>query len=393
MMSLSRPFPRLDPARAGLLTLLFMSLLAFGLLMAAGPAGAQTEGRAVESEAPTEGNVPGGHLGTNSDADFWRAIRHGEQGMVSIPDKQAGQMIQSEGDNWRAIRNGPISTFGIWVLLVMLGLLALFFALRGRIRIDAGPSGRTIQRFNGLERFAHWLTASSFIVLAITGLFMLYGRHLLGDAGDSGDFGALHQAYASFMLWGKMAHNYLAFAFMVGVALMFVLWVRHNLPNKYDLEWIALGGGMLSKSLHPPAKKFNAGQKVIFWSVILGGLSLGLSGVALLFPFQFSFFNDTFVVLNMVGFSLPTDLTPMQEMQLSQLWHTVVALVLIAIILAHIYIGSLGMEGAFAAVGTGQVDENWAREHHSVWVAQLKGEPLPEFGASARRHDSQQPAE
>ena len=387
MQLLLRRFPRLDLA-------LFLGVLTLGLLVALGPAAAQTEGRDVEDAQTTEGNVPGGHLGTSSDADFWRAVRHGEQGAVSIPNKQAGQMIQSEGDQWRAIRNGPVSNFGIWILLVMIGALALFFVLRGRIRIDAGPSGRTIQRFNGLERFTHWLTASSFIVLALTGLFMLYGRHLLGEGGGAaGDFGTLHQVYASFMLWGKMAHNYLAFAFMVGLALMFVLWVWHNLPNKYDFEWIALGGGMLSKGVHPPAKKFNAGQKVIFWSVILGGLSLSLSGISLLFPFQYSFFNDTFVALNSIGFSLPADLTAMQEMQLSQVWHAVAALILIAIILAHIYIGSLGMEGAFAAVGTGQVDENWAREHHSVWVAQLNGEPLPEFGETARRHDSQQPAE
>ena len=393
MQLVSQQVRTFDPVPLGGWILRLLGVLMLSLLISMGPAAAQTEGRDVEAAPTTGGNVPGGHLGTSSDADFWRAIRQGEQGAVSIPDKQAGRMIQSEGDNWRAIRNGPVSVAGAWMMLGMLGLLALFFALRGRIRIDAGLSHRTIQRFNGLERFTHWLTASSFIVLAITGLLMLYGRHLLGDGGDGGDFGALHEAYASLMLWGKMAHNYLGFAFMVGLVLMFVLWVWHNFPNKYDMEWVALGGGMVSKGVHPPAKKFNAGQKVIFWCVILGGLSLSLSGISLLFPFQYSFFNDTFVALNGIGFSLPTGLTAMQEMQLSQIWHAVVALVLIAIILAHIYIGSLGMEGAFAAMGSGQVDENWAREHHSVWVAQMKGEPLPEFGDTARRHDRQQPAE
>jgi formate dehydrogenase subunit gamma len=166
---------------------------------------------------------------------------------------------------------------------------------------------------------------------------------------------------------------------MLGVVLMFVLWVRHNLPNRYDMAWIAQGGGLFAKGVHPPSKKFNAGQKLIFWSVILGGLALSLSGLALLFPFTFAWWDATFSILSAIGVNLPTGLTAMEEMQLSQLWHGLVALIMIGIIIAHIYIGSLGMEGAFAAMGSGQVDENWAREHHNVWVAEIKGEPLPDI--------------
>ena len=97
-----------------------------------------------------------------------------------------------------------------------------------------------------------------------------------------------------------------------------------------------------------------------------------------MFPFQTHLFADTFAILNGVGFNLPTDLTLMQEQQLAQLWHGIVGLFLIVVILAHIYIGSLGMEGAFAAMGRGTVDENWAREHHAAWVTEVKGEPLPD---------------
>ena len=143
---------------------------------------------------------------------------------------------------------------------------------------------------------------------------------------------------------------------------------------------------MLAKGSHPPSRKFNFGQKVLFWAVILGGLSLSLSGVALLFPFRFGLFEPTSQFLNMVGVNTPTGLTMMQEMQLSQLWHAFTGLIMIGIILAHIYIGSLGMEGAFAAMGRGQVDENWAREHHSVWVAEVKGEPLPDPDAPGPEH-------
>lgn len=334
-----------------------------GLFLADQPAHGQAPSPSaqVPPELPTGGQVPGNALGAASDSEIWRAVRQGVQGEVSIPDSQAGVLIQSHGETWRALRNGPLSTYGAWVLIGTVGLLALFFAVRGRIRIEAGRSGKTIERFKDVERFGHWLTAGSFIILALTGLNMLYGRYVLpGLIGP--------EAFATLTLWGKYAHNFLAFAFMAGLAIVFVLWVRHNLPDRYDLIWLAKGGGLLSKHSHPPARKFNAGQKMIFWLTILGGVSLSLSGWALLFPFEYAMFGKTFAVLNIVGFNLPTNLTPMQEMQLSHVWHTIVALFLIAVILAHIYIGSIGMQGAFDAMGSGKVDLNWAREHHSLWV-------------------------
>ena len=351
---------------------LFGAVLALAALPGtSGEAWAQTNERSVPPEMPTTGNVPGQSLGNTSDSAIWRAVRQGIQGEVSIPDKKAGVLVQSEGDNWRAWHNGPLTVSGIWIILGMVGLLALFFAIRGRIRVESGTSGATVERFNGIERFAHWLTASCFVVLGLTGLNMLYGKHvLLPVLGPD--------AFALLAMGGKYAHNYLAFGFMIGVVLMFVLWIRDNLPDRYDLYWIAEGGGLFGKGAHPPSRKFNFGQKLIFWIVVLGGLSLSLSGISLMFPFQFAMFEPTFHALNAIGFKLPTDLTPLQEMQLSQIWHAIVGLIMIAIILAHIYIGSLGMQGAFAAMGTGHVDENWARENHSAWVAELKGEPLPD---------------
>ncbi len=326
----------------------------------------------VAQEAPTGGSIPGNSLGSASDTEIWRQVRQGVQGTVSIPDPKAGQLIQSQGESWRAWRNGPLSTVGGWAMLGTIILLALFFALRGRIKIDAGASGRTVERFNGIERFAHWLTAVSFIVLAITGLNLLYGRYVLLPILGPEVFSALTTA-------GKYAHNFISFAFVLGVVMMVVLWVRHNIPNRYDLIWLSKAGGLFSKGVHPPSKKFNAGQKIIFWGVVLGGISISLSGISLLFPFEFGFFEATYRFLNVFGAGLPETLTPMQEMQLSQLWHTVVGLFLTAMILAHIYIGSVGMEGAFAAMGSGMVDENWAREHHNLWMAELKGEPMPKL--------------
>ena len=330
------------------------------------------------------GAVPGNSLGTSSDADFWRSIRQGEQGSVSLPDKQYGVMIQSEGDNWRAVRNGPLSTYGVWVLLGMIILLALFFALRGRVKIDAGKSGKSIERFGFLDRVTHWTTAVSFIILALTGMNILWGKYvLLPVIGPS--------AFGTITYWGKYAHNFVAFAFMLGILMMFVLWVRHNIPNKYDVKWVAKGGGLFTKNSHPPAKMFNAGQKLVFWITIIGGLSLSLSGIALLFPFETAMWAKTFNFLAVFGADVPTQVTPMEEQQLSSLWHAVVGIVMIALILAHIYIGTIGMEGAFDAMGSGYVDENWAREHHSVWVAEKKNEPLP--GDDSHRGANPQPAE
>ena len=156
------------------------------------------------------------------------------------------------------------------------------------------------------------------------------------------------------------------------------MWVAHNIPNKLDLVWIKQFGGIIGKK-HPPAKKFNAGQKVIFWSVILFGASISVSGLSLLFPFELPLFAKTFALLNDTGIPqwlgygvLPTELAPQEEMQLAQLWHGIVAFVLMAIIIAHIYIGTLGMEGAYDAMGSGEVDEAWAHQHHSIWLEEVQ---------------------
>ncbi|HEX6144993.1 MAG TPA: formate dehydrogenase subunit gamma [Geminicoccaceae bacterium] len=321
---------------------------------------------AMTAQAQDQGQVPGQSQGSTSDAEFWRTIRQGENFTSSLPDQQAGVLIQSEGQNWRAIRNGPLSTYGVWGLIGIVALLALFFAIRGRVRIESGRSGHLVKRFGFIERFTHWMTAVSFIVLALTGLNLLYGRYFLPDVIGSSAFGTL-------TLWGKYAHNYLSFAFMLGIVLMFVLWVAHNLPNRYDLIWLAKGGGMFTKHTHPPSKKFNAGQKLIFWLVVLGGASVSFSGLMLLFPFELAAFGKTFELINGIfGTELPVGLTALEEMQLAQVWHAIMGLILTIVIIAHIYIGTIGMEGAFDAMASGRVDENWAKEHHSIWAEELR---------------------
>ena len=326
---------RIIPVSLFQITLFALIVLATSML-----AGHVTPGFDQSVQAQTQGQVPGRTLGAANDAELWRAVRQGVVGSVSLPNKQAGVLVQSEGDNWRAINNGPLKKYGVWVMVAAVILLLLFFGLRGRIRIESGFSGRTILRFDGLDRFAHWLTAISFILLGLTGLNIMYGRFFLIPVVGP-------DAFAALTYYGKLSHNYVGFAFATGIVLMFALWVKDNLPDRYDLGWIAKGGGLFSKHSHPPAARFNTGQKFIFWSVIIGGVLLFLSGLTLLFPFYW---------------------TDMAGMHLVQLIHAAIAVIMIAIILAHVYIGSLGMEGAFDAMGTGMVDENWAREHHSAWV-------------------------
>ena len=205
------------------------------------------------------------------------------------------------------------------------------------------------------------------------------------------------EAFSFISIWGKWLHNYVAFAFMIGLALTFVVWIRHNFPHWRDVVWLLKGGGMFVKGSHPPAWKFNAGQKILFWLVMLGGLSLSLSGLALLFPFQTALFAKTFAAVNMLagsraGANLPTQLTPIQEMQYATSWHSIVALALIVVIVAHIYIGTLGMQGAFSAMGSGQVDVNWAKEHHSLW-AEREIEKMEEVAAAETGAGRMAPAE
>ena len=342
---------------------LVLAVMLAGLPMSAG---AQNPPDPSLRDSPVGGAVPGGVLGLSSDSDMWRGIRHGITGTVSIPDKNAARLVQSEGDNWRALRNGPLLDYSAYALGGIFVLLGLFFLLRGRIKVDHGLAGTTIIRFNTLERTGHWLLAVSFIILALTGLNLLYGKYILLPLVGKSAFATVTEA-------GKYIHNYVAFAFMAGLALIFVLWVVHNLPSRTDIGWILKGGGLFVKGVHPPAKKFNAGQKLIFWLVILGGFSLSLSGWALMFPFTTTAFASTFEFINSIaGTTLPTDLTPIQEQQYNQLWHTAMAVFMICVILAHIYIGSVGMQGAFDAMGSGEVDLNWAKEHHSLWVEEVQ---------------------
>ncbi|WP_120502616.1 formate dehydrogenase subunit gamma [Roseovarius sp. EL26] len=314
-----------------------------------------------------------GTLGGASDPEVWRALRYGTAEVtVSAGGDEARVLMQDGGMKWLRFREGPLASNGAYLLGGTLLALVLFYLIRGRIRIEGEKTGRTVTRFAAIERFGHWLMAGSFIILGFTGLISLFGRKVLIPA-----FG--HESFSSIAVGSKWIHNNISWAFMLGLAMVFVMWVIHNLPNRADLKWLAQGGGLLSKGVHPPANKFNAGQKLIFWSVILFGVSISASGLSLLFPYELPMFAKTFGILNQTGLpqilgfgELPNTLAPQEEMQYAQMWHAIMAFVLMAIIFAHIYIGSVGMEGAMDAMTSGEVEEQWAREHHSLWLEELE---------------------
>ncbi|TNJ44375.1 formate dehydrogenase subunit gamma [Phaeobacter sp. B1627] len=343
---------------------------------------ARQRGEAVEDSfrSTATGNPEGaagidqqlGTLGGVSDPEIWRALRYNSADIrVSAGGEVATVLVQDGGMSWLAFRAGPLRTYGGWLLLGTIAVLAVFFLVRGRIRIDAEKTGRTVTRFEFVERMAHWTLAGSFILLGVTGLLTLFGRVAI--------LPYLGKDVNSLLLIGsKWIHNSVSWAFMLALATVFFMWVAHNIPNRTDLVWLKQFGGIIGKK-HPPAKKFNAGQKVIFWSVILFGASISISGLSLLFPFELPLFAKTFGILNDLGApqllgydALPTSLAPQEEMQLAQLWHAIVAFVLMAIIIAHIYIGTLGMEGAYDAMGSGEVDEAWAHQHHSIWLEEVQ---------------------
>ena len=311
---------------------------------------------------------PLGNMGFVSDAEIFRQLRYNKAD-INVSSKSAASeiLVQDSGMNWLNLREGPLQKYGALSLIGMIGLLAFFFLIRGRIPVENGFSGITIERFKPVERFAHWLLASSFILLGLTGLLTLFGRNFLIPLIG-------HETFSVLALGSKWIHNNVSWAFMASLIVIFVFWVVHNIPTRLDIKWILKGGGMFSSHSHPSAKKFNAGQKIIFWVVILLGTSVSASGLSLLFPFEFPMFAATFAKINTLGIpsllgmeNLPTNLLPHEEMQLSQVWHTIVAFVMMAVIIAHIYIGSVGMVGAYDAMGSGQVDVNWAKQHHDLW--------------------------
>lgn len=287
----------------------------------------------------------------NERSEFWRAVRQGEAGFSTTQGREAGVLIQHQGENWRQLREGPIKQYGAYILLGMLGLILLFYILFGRVKLAGGREHMTIERWSLFDRTLHWFTAISFIILAVTGLSLLFGREVLIPYIG-------HQAFAAYATVALQVHNYLGPFFAVSLLIQLLKWLPHNIPKWVDIVWFFKGGGLIGRA-HPSAGRMNGGEKVWYWLLfIVGGVLVG-SGLFLDFPI----FGQT-----------------RAEMQQAHLLHAISSIILIAVAFGHIYIGTLGSEGSLEGMVTGRVDTRWAKQHHDLWYEDLlaKGvKPIP----------------
>ena len=307
-----------------------------GVIALAAPAHAQQQGVPIDPDASV----------VNEQTLLRQAPRI--EGDIDQLDQRARVLVQPAGRTWDHFHEVTLRWVGAAVILGTLAALAVGYVMLGRIRISKGRSGRKVARFNAFERFAHWLTAVSFVVLGLSGLNITFGKLLLRPLIGPDAFSAVSQA-------AKYAHNFMSFPFVLGLLLIVVIFIKENIPDKTDIEWFKQGGGFI-KSKHAPARRFNAGEKLVFWGALGAGAAVAVSGYLLLFPFY---------------------LTDIAGMQIAQVVHSIIAILFVALILGHIYIGTLGMEGAFEAMWTGKVDLNWAKEHHDLWLEdKLAGDRL-----------------
>ncbi len=313
--------------------------LAYGLGLASGD---PASGFGVSTAAAAEA-VPGGVLGNQNDSSIWRRLRQGEAFIISNPKTGTPVIIQSQGEEWRSLRNGPLSLYGGYLLLGSVLAFTLFYLIRGRVKIDGGRSGRIVPRFATAERMIHWYVASIFVLLAISGMIILFGKYVLAPVIGASAFGVVASA-------ALQSHNLFGPLYVFGVLVMFIVYFRDNLLRAADLKWLVKGGMFFIG--HAPSWKYNFGEKTWFWIAMITGVILSISGVLMDFP------------------SLAED---RQQLQLANLFHGGAAVVVIAAAIGHIYLGTIGVEGALEGMTRGEVDENWAREHHDLWADEVIG--------------------
>lgn len=327
---------------------IFTGLCLAAALLFAGPVFAQSEAQQQQQQRSVE--QPG------NNAPVWREVRkEGQANFTTVRGRETGVLVQSAGNTWRQIRNGPVTFYGGWLLVIVLLLIAAVYFAKGPVKLHEKPSGRKVLRFSSFERVIHWTTAISFCVLGISGLVMLFGKYVLLPVIGYTLFGWLTAL-------GKNLHNFIAPVFIVSVLVMVIVWLRDNLPKAYDWKWLANAWAFFMRGKEVPSGRFNGGEKAWFWGgVLILSIVVTWSGLVLLFPN----FDQTRSV-----------------MQEAWIWHACAAILYIAAALGHIYMGTIGVEGAYENMRTGYTDEAWAKEHHGLWLDEIKsGKPQSASGA------------
>ena len=332
------------------LTVLFVcSFISFANAQAPAPQVESANIMDVEKGSDAKAQSERAQTQPGNNAPFWRAVNSDEAHYVSIPKKEAGVLIQKSGQQWRMLRNGFITVFGGWVLvLVAAGLLTIYF-FKGPIKLNQPPTGRKVERFTALERLVHWTMAYSFTALAITGIFILFGKHFLMPIIG-------HSVYGIILYIFKNVHNLVGPIFTLSVIVFFVLMVKDNMPQKGDWAWLKSGGGIFG---HVDAARFNAGEKIWFWlgMTIIGLIVAGSGWVLDMIVPGLSYWRGT--------------------MQIANIIHVVSAVLIIVFAMGHIYIGTIGTEGALDGMKTGYCDESWARQHHGIWLDDINAGKIP----------------
>jgi formate dehydrogenase subunit gamma len=318
-------------------------------LLACPPALASAD-TAAQEQARQQTSQPG------NNAPLWRQARSGAPQTTTARGVEAGVLIQSRGETWRELRP-PLALMGGVLLALALSALGAFYAWRGPIATTQPPTGKLIERFNYADRLAHWTTGISFVVLAATGTVLTFGKYLLLPVLGYTLFSWLAAA-------AKNTHNFAGPLFALSLLYFIARYIRDNLPRRWDIDWLLRFGGMFSGA-HVPSGRFNAGEKTLFWGLVcLFSAILCATGLVLDFPNAGQ------------GRAL---------MQSANVIHVVIAMLAIAAALFHIYLGTIGVKGAYAAMRNGTVDESWAREHHEIWYEEVKaGHSRQHFVESAR---------
>lgn len=311
---------------------------------------------------PEQTNAERGKVQPGNNAPMWRDVGKGVTGYSSLPYPEAGNLIQpfvnypgsrltNAGEAWRQVRNDWIVPYGGSVLLIVAVAIGLFYFAKGSIPLHGQPTGRVIERFTYVERAAHWVNAIAFVTLAISGIVMAFGKFFLLPVIGATLFGWLTYAL-------KNLHNFAGPLFAVSLVVVILTFVKDNLPAKEDITWLLKGGGLFSGQ-EVPSHRFNAGEKVVFWAgVFFFGLIVVGSGL----------FLDKLV---------PSVDYTRGNMQVAHMIHASAAVLMMALFMGHIYLGTIGMKGAYKAMKTGYVDEAWAREHHQLWYDDIKAGKIP----------------
>jgi formate dehydrogenase subunit gamma len=299
-----------------------------------------------------------------NNAPVWREVRKGENPYQTsqVRGVETNVLVQSQGDIWRQIRNGPITVYGGWLIVAVLIAILAFYLWKGTIRLHGQPTGRKILRFTPWDRTIHWTVAISWLILAISGIVLLFGKYIVLPI-----FG--YTLFSWLAVLSKNLHNFVGPVFLLAAALMFFTYLGRNIPRAYDIPWLLKAGGMISGK-HVPSGFFNAGEKIVFWvGLFLFSIIVGASGFVLLFPNL-----DQGRVI----------------MQYANIFHAVTAVLFISMICGHIYLGTVGLEGAWENMRyDGLVDETWAKEHHEYWYNEVvKGRPGPAGTVSAARAEA-----